>query len=70
MATTIELVDGTAFQEAIASVRNDATEDNYVLCGHVDGDPNRIQVNKRCSLTQACTFTHLHIRSGRHTEQQ
>ena len=44
MATTIEVVDGTAFQEAIASVRNDATDDKFVICGHADGDPNRIQV--------------------------
>lgn len=44
MATTIEVADGNAFHEAIASVRSDATEDTYVLCGHVNGDPNRIQV--------------------------
>ncbi|XP_025114512.1 uncharacterized protein LOC112576354 isoform X2 [Pomacea canaliculata] len=46
MATTIEVADGNAFHEAIASVRSDATEDTYVLCGHVNGDPNRIQVLK------------------------
>lgn len=44
MATTIEVVDGTAFQEAIASIRSDTTDDKFVICGHVNGDPNRIQV--------------------------
>ena len=44
MATTIEVVDGAAFQESMASVRNDTTEDRFIICGHVDGDPNRVQV--------------------------
>lgn len=45
MATTIDVVDGEInFQEAITSVRSDASADKYVLCGHVDGDPNRMQV--------------------------
>lgn len=51
MATTIEIVDGSAFHEAMASVRSDSTEDNYIICGHVDGDPNRIQVVKVAQST-------------------
>ncbi|KAK7095530.1 uncharacterized protein [Littorina saxatilis] len=51
MATTIEVVDGTAFQEAMASVRSDTTDDKYILCGHVDGNPNRIQTLQVGQLT-------------------
>ncbi|XP_076454709.1 uncharacterized protein LOC143289570 [Babylonia areolata] len=43
MTTTIEVVDGGAFQEGIASVRSDASGDRFILCSHVEGDPNRIQ---------------------------
>ncbi|KAL8558161.1 hypothetical protein ACOMHN_035466 [Nucella lapillus] len=43
MTTTIEVVDGAAFHEGVASVRSDATDDKYIICGHADGDPNRVQ---------------------------
>lgn len=43
MTTTIEVVDGGAFHEGIASVRSDTSDDKYIICCHVDGDPNRVQ---------------------------
>ena len=56
MATTIEVVDGTAFQEAIASIRSDTTDDKFVICGHVDGDPNRIQVRSVYVCVWVCVL--------------
>ena len=58
MATTIEVVDGAAFQESMASVRNDTTEDRFIICGHVDGDPNRVQVRlKQVFFSYLCMLT-------------
>ncbi|ESO96032.1 hypothetical protein LOTGIDRAFT_231819 [Lottia gigantea] len=44
MSTEVEVVDGTAFTEAIKSVRNDSTDDTYAVFGHDGEDPNRIKV--------------------------
>ncbi|KAK0065608.1 hypothetical protein BgiMline_020825 [Biomphalaria glabrata] len=44
MSTEVSFQDEAAFHSAIADVRNDASEVNYVLCGHVEGNPNKIDV--------------------------
>ncbi|XP_050389533.1 uncharacterized protein LOC126808659 [Patella vulgata] len=44
MSVEVEVVDGSAFKEALHSVRSDNTSDTYVIVGHVDGDQNRINV--------------------------
>ena len=44
MSTTATFEDATDFEAASGLVRNDATESKYVIVGHVDGDPHKIQV--------------------------
>lgn len=44
MSTTAEFVDGANFVEAINSVRNDNTDDRYVLVEHVEENPNKLTV--------------------------
>lgn len=44
MSTSAEFVDGANFLEAINSVRNDGTDDKYVIVQHVDGNPNKLTV--------------------------
>lgn len=44
MSTDVGFVDESAFNAAISDVRNDNSEVNYVICGHVDGKPNVIGV--------------------------
>lgn len=44
MSTTAEFVDGTNFVEAIHSVRDDNTDDKYVLVQHVEENPNKLTV--------------------------
>lgn len=46
MSTTASFDDESEFQEASGSVRNDSIDKKYVIVGHVDGDPLRIQVVK------------------------
>lgn len=44
MSTRAEFVEDANFDECIRSVRADTTEDNYVLVGHVDHNPNQLTV--------------------------
>ena len=44
MSTTASFEDDSEFQAASGSVRNDSTDNKYLLVGHVDGDPYKIQV--------------------------
>lgn len=44
MSTSAEFVDGANFVEAIRSVRDDSTDDKYVIVQHVDGNPNKLTV--------------------------
>jgi len=46
MSTAAEFVNLDEFQEAVAAVRNDASDTSYVIVGHVDNDPARVQVVK------------------------
>lgn len=44
MSTTAEFIDGANFVEAIHSVRDDNTDDKYVLVQHVEENPNKLTV--------------------------
>ncbi|KAJ8300123.1 hypothetical protein KUTeg_021642 [Tegillarca granosa] len=44
MSTRAEFVEDANFAECIKSVRDDTTEDNYVLVGHVNHNPNQLTV--------------------------
>ena len=44
MSTTATFEDDSSFQEASGSVRNDSADAKYVIVGHVNDDPLRIQV--------------------------
>ena len=44
MSTTATFEDDLSFQEASGSVRNDSADAKYVIVGHVNDDPLRIQV--------------------------
>lgn len=46
MSTTATFEDDSSFQEASGSVRNDSADAKYVIVGHVNDDPLRIQVVK------------------------
>lgn len=46
MSTSAEFENPEEFQQAIASVRSDSTDDVYVIVGHVDNDPTRLTVLK------------------------
>ncbi|XP_045197912.2 uncharacterized protein LOC123552361 [Mercenaria mercenaria] len=46
MSTSASFDNPEEFQEAMASVRNDASEDVYVIVGHIDNDPARVGVLK------------------------
>ena len=44
MSTTASFVDGATFAEAMKSVRDDSTGDLFLVAGHVQGDPNRLEL--------------------------
>lgn len=45
MSTTASLVDDSGrFQDAIAEVRADSSSTTYVLLGHVDSNPNSLDL--------------------------
>lgn len=44
MSTEAVFEDESAFTAAISDVRNDSSDINYVICGHVGGSPNLIGV--------------------------
>ncbi|KAL4219704.1 hypothetical protein ACF0H5_022274 [Mactra antiquata] len=46
MSTSATFEDLSEFQDAMASVRNDATENVYVIVGHLNKDPARVGVVK------------------------
>ena len=46
MSTVAEFIDGANFEEAVKSVRDDNTDDKYVVVGHVENNPNRVSVLK------------------------
>ena len=42
MSTSVGVEDEQAFRAALAAVRSDASTTRYLLCGHVDGNPNKV----------------------------
>ncbi|XP_052789352.1 uncharacterized protein LOC128224630 [Mya arenaria] len=46
MSTSAEFENPEVFKEAQASVRNDSSEDMFVIVSHVDNDPAKLQVLK------------------------
>ncbi|XP_059148978.1 uncharacterized protein LOC131936091 isoform X2 [Physella acuta] len=44
MSTDVGFEDESAFTAAILDVRNDSNDTNYVICGHIEGNPNKIGV--------------------------
>ncbi|XP_005097636.1 uncharacterized protein LOC101858936 [Aplysia californica] len=44
MSIEVIIEDEQSFAEAIRDVRNDGDDTTYVICGHDDGNPNRIKV--------------------------
>ncbi|XP_046560819.1 uncharacterized protein LOC124269828 [Haliotis rubra] len=44
MSTDAEFVDGATFEEAMKSVRSDDTGDLFLVVGHIQGDPNRLEL--------------------------
>jgi len=46
MSTSAAFENPDEFREAIASVRNDASDDVYAIVGHIDSDPTRLGVLK------------------------
>ena len=46
MSTSATFENQTEFEESVASVRNDASDDLYVIVQHIDDDPCRLGVLK------------------------
>ena len=46
MSTSASFENLKEFEDAIANVRNDASPITYVIVGHVDNDPARVEVMK------------------------
>lgn len=44
MSTESEVADQYAFTEALADIRDDACDINLVVVGHVDGNPNLVNI--------------------------
>ncbi|BFZ20309.1 hypothetical protein BsWGS_23348 [Bradybaena similaris] len=44
MSTEVVIEDEAAFNTAISDVRNDESDIRYMICGHIDGNPNIIKV--------------------------
>ncbi|XP_046365847.2 uncharacterized protein LOC124141792 [Haliotis rufescens] len=44
MSTKAEFADGATFVEAMKSVRSDDTGDLFLVVGHIEGDPNRLEL--------------------------
>ena len=44
MSTEAAFEDKAAFHEGIKAVRDDNSSINYIVVGHIDNDPNRLNV--------------------------
>ena len=44
MSTEVIIEDEPTFAAGIRDVRDDSCETTYIICGHVEGNPNKIQL--------------------------